>query len=159
VSLEDLRHTLSNDYRNCLVNSCRKEGCRLRIGSLGSKGRFIIDGDKYIEHHKQTGGFCDYVVFHFSANVAVGVVEMKSGRVDASDAVKQIRNGTAFTEELVKSIGQVKYYPVLLHGRGIHRIELGFLKKHKVRFQGQDFSVIVDMKGLFRNLKMRFLNK
>ena len=67
----------------------------------------MIDGDKYIDHHKHTGGFCDYVVFHLSANVAVGVVEMKSGRVDASDAVKQIRSGTAFAEKLVRSIGQV----------------------------------------------------
>ena len=148
MSLEDLRHTLSNDYQNCLVNSCRKEGCTLKIGSLGSKDRFIIDGDKYIEHHKHTGGFCDYVVFHLSANVAVGVVEMKSGRVGASDAVAQIRNGTAFTENLVKSIGQVKYYPVLLHGRGIHSIDLRNLRTQKVRFQGRNYSVIVKRCGV-----------
>ena len=157
MRLEDLQHTLSNDYQNCLVNSCRKEGCTLKIGSLGREGRFIIDGDKYIDHHKHTGGFCDYVVLHLSANVAVGVVEMKSGRVDASDAVKQIRNGTAFAEKLVRSIGQVKYYPVLLHGRGIHRVEMGFLKKHKVRFQGQDFSIIVKRCGAeFKDILKEF---
>ena len=127
MSLEDLRHTLSNDYQNCLVNSCRKEGCTLKIGSLGSKDRFIINGDKYIEHHKHTGGFCDYVVFHLSANVVVGVVEMKGRHVKASDAVRQIRSGTAFAAKLVKSfkdvkIEDVKCYPVLLH-RGMHSID------------------------------------
>ena len=89
------------------------------------------------------------MVFHLSANVAVGVIEMKSGHVNASDAVEQIRNGTAFTEKLVRSIGQVKYYPVLLHGsRRIHSIELRILRRQKVRFQGRNYPVIVKRCGV-----------
>jgi len=143
----DLHARLRQRYSSAIKTSCNKEGCKLKLDSLSSYHITIIDADKYAAVCDYKGRLCDYFLFLTDEGLIVVVVEMKSGRVDARIAVEQISNGAEESEELVRSQRVSNFYPILLSGRRKHSSEVKVLRNRKVKFQGEDYGIIMDKCG------------
>jgi len=136
-------------FAKCICTSCKEEGCELRLGSLSKHGLIIIDADKYRECHGFKERLCDYILFYLKGSSSVAVVELKGGLVKAEEARQQIKNGSKVAAQITESHKVSNFLPILLHGRGVTRLETKTLKskKAKVRFQGKDYMIIIERCG------------
>jgi hypothetical protein len=143
----NLHAELQRDFPSAIRGSCNKEGCRLKFDrSLSSYRRTIIDADDYaaICHYK--GKICDYFLFLTIPELIVAVVEMKSGRIQASDTeakhiAEQLGNGARESEKLVQSRPDSTFRPILLYGSMKSRMRV-LLAKYEVTFKGKKHKIL-----------------
>ena len=117
--------------------------------------RVIVDADLAFEAHNVSGSRCDYIVFLADSDTSAVVVpmELKSGGVDASEVAEQLQCGADFADRLVpRSNGEIRFRPVLFHGRRIHKKQLNTLNRTKVRFRGRDLTIQTGRCNRPRNL-------
>lgn len=120
----------------CLTKTCSRPGCGVSLKDAPSP-RLIIDFDKPGSPLGQRDTRCDFL-FGAEDNDESGWVaplELKSGRVDASEVLKQLRAGARVAEEIVPQNAKVNFRPVLAY-KGIPKAERTALKS-KVRFRNQ----------------------
>ena len=138
---------------NC-VESCNRDGCRVNMAGVPAD-RVIVDADKAFPAHKMGGKRCDFVLFteRDDERILVVPIELKSGKVDSSEAVKQLQGGVGFAEQVGQLPPNAVCRPVLIHGRGLHRAQLGkglhrsqikTLGRNKVVFRGYNLTVMTE---------------
>ena len=149
-ALDRIRTTVGPE--NC-VGSCSRDGCRVDMTGLPAD-RVIVDADRAFPAHALDGKRCDFVLFaeRSKAPFLVAPVELKSGDVDVSEVVKQLRSGAAFAERIAESPSDAVCQPVLLHGKGLHPAQRKTLGRDKVVFQGRKLTVKTARCGSPRNL-------
>ena len=128
---------------SCISKRCKKDGCGISLKSV-PKQRLIIDFDKPGSPLGQADKRCDYLlVANGSADRNWLVpLELKKGRVDAKQVVKQLKAGVNIAQKLIPSDIKVDLRPVVAH-RGIDKAEREELKKQrsKVSFRNLRESV------------------
>ena len=134
-------------FAKCICTSCERRRCKLGLVSLSSYSLIIIDADKYKECYNFREKLCDYILFYLEGRPITAVVELKSGVVKAGEAQKQIENGSKVAEQITGSYPVSDFLPILLHRRGVKRLDIETLKKAKVRFQGNDHMIIIERCG------------
>lgn len=137
---------------NC-VESCDRDGCRVDMAGVPAD-RVIVDADKAFPAHKMGGKRCDFVLFteRDDERILVVPIELKSGKADSSEAVKQLQGGAKFAEQVGQLPPNAVCRPVLIHGRGLHRAQLKTLGRNKVVFRGYNLTVMTARCGEPRNL-------
>ncbi|MDE0274670.1 MAG: hypothetical protein OYH76_02165 [Defluviicoccus sp.] len=116
--------------------------------------RLVVDADKAFEAHGWKSKRCDFILFLPAAGgkLVAAPIELKSGRVDVSDALEQLQEGAAFSERVAsKEIGTV-CRPILIHRHGLHSRDRKTLNRTKVLFRGVAFTVLTERCGRPRNL-------
>ena len=82
---------------------------------------------------------CDYIFIGDKDDAGwVAPLELKGGRLDATEVVEQIQAGASVADHIVPREAQTRFRPIVVHGRGIHRAELKLLQKRRVRFRNQN---------------------
>lgn len=121
---------------DCLTQRCRRPGCSVSLKGAPSP-RLIIDFDKPGSPLGQSDTRCDFLFIAEDNDESgwVAPLELKSGSVDASQAIKQLRAGARVAEEIVPQNAKVNFRPVLAC-KGIPKAERTALKS-KVRFRRQ----------------------
>ena len=123
----------------CLAGRCRKDGCRVSLENA-PQPRLIIDFDKPGSPLGRQDTRCDYLFIAEGRNGSgwVAPLELKRGRLDAGEVVKQIQAGARAAEGLVPRSEPIKFRPVAA-SRGKHKAERDNLKKKNswIRFHGR----------------------
>jgi len=140
---DDLEERLSG----CLCTSCEREGCKLRLDSLPISSLSIVDADKYKKCTRFKGKLCDFIIFYWTGGTKVAAVELKGGLVKEGQAQKQIDNGSKVAARVLGSHRVVDFFPILLHGRGLKRLQIDALQRVRVRFQGKGYMIIIERCG------------
>ena len=137
---------------NC-CKSCSRDGCRVYLHDV-PRERVIVDADKAFRAHGRQGKHCDFIVFlpGTDGRLFAAPIELKSGKVDVSDAVQQLQEGSTFAERFVTQEPEVVCRPILFHGRAIHPNERRALNRKKVVFRGVELTVKTKSCGRRRNL-------
>ena len=122
--------------------SCSRDGCRVDLNGAPSL-RVIVDADSAFRAHGVGGKRCDFILFLSGGGRALVVapIELKSGNVDASEAVDQLRAGAAFADRLSRGEDDADCQPILFHGKSIHRKQRADLARGKVNFRGRKLTV------------------
>lgn len=89
------------------------------------------------------GKRCDFILFLSGGGGALVAVpiDLKSGNVDAPEAVDQLRAGAAFAERLSQGEDDADCQPILFYGKSIHRRQRAVLAQEKVNFRGRKLTV------------------
>lgn len=138
-----------------LSDSCSRHGCRVYMNDM-PRCRVIVDSDLAFPAHNVSGGRCDYILFLITPDTDALVVvpmELKSGSVDASEAAEQLQCGADFADRFVsENNGNLRFLPVLFHGRSIHPMQRNTLNRTKIRFRGLEFTIKTERCNRPRNL-------
>jgi hypothetical protein len=87
------------------------------------------------------------MLFYLEGSTTVAVVELKGGLTKAYEAQEQIKNGSKVAEQITTSYRVSNFLPILLHRKGIGRLDIQILKKARVRFKGKNWMIIVERCG------------
>lgn len=139
AALDRIREKASDDH---CCESCSRDGCRVDLNGAPSP-RLIVDADSAFPAHGMEGKRCDFILFLSGGGrmLVAAPIELKSGNVDASEAVDQLRAGAAFADRLSQGEDEVDCRPILFHGKSIHRKQRADLARGKVNFRGRKLTV------------------
>ncbi len=126
----------------CIVHKCHRGRCSLKLNNLPENLLLIdMDHDK-APTSSQNGKKCDYVFIGDEIGEAwVAPLELKGGRLDASEAFDQLQAGASVADSILPSAAQTRFRPIVAHRRGIHRAELKRLQERRIQFRGRQFLV------------------
>ena len=134
------REHLEATCHGALSNACSKDGCSLDIGCF-QRRPLVIDADEIDRGGEGGGNMPDYYVLVTDVGSMLAVVELKSGRLDASLAAEQLRGGAREADEMLAGI-DVEFFPIVLCGKGVHAAETKVLRAQKIRFRGVSHPII-----------------
>lgn len=150
----------------CISKSCSGDGCRVYLTDVPSD-RVIVNLECEFEQRKIGTKRCDYVLFCGDAsqrNLAVVLIELKSGTFKTSTVAGQLQSGADFVTELFGKLPkemeaalrtlEVTCVPALFHGKRIDRFELRELERAKVRFLNRNAAIKRRKCGESRNLAL-----
>ena len=138
---------LVSQIRKKLPNECfakgrlRKKGCTVSLKGA-PRPSITIDMDKPQAPVKQNETKCDYIFIGGSGNVFLMPLELKKGKLDASDVVRQLQAGANIADDRIIPEGEgVQFVPVGVCGGKFHRAERDQLAQSKIRFRSQSSNV------------------
>ena len=131
-------------------DSCGRDGCRVDLTGAPRR-RLVVDADSAFPAHGEEGKRCDFILFLSGGDGALvaAPLELKSGGVDASEAVEQLQAGATFAGGFSP---RADCRPILFHGGRIHRKQRAVLMRRKVDFHGRKLTVKTARCGRPRNL-------
>jgi hypothetical protein len=99
---------------------------------------------------------CDYLFIGEEGNITwVAPIELKSGRLKATDVLEQIEGGVREVEPWLPQGISFQLVPVLVHGKAIHRNELKKLLSRKIQLRGQKKLTVLMKCGEALTTKLR----
>ena len=127
--------------QSCIVSLCRKDGCSVSLPQP-ARNRLIIDCDKPGSPFNSNDKKCDCLIFVEAQNGTDRAIpiELKSGRIRASEVIEQLQAGARVVENLIPSGTAVQLQPLLAYG-SIPKGERAALDKGLVRFRGQGIRI------------------
>ena len=119
----------------CFTKKCRKNRCSVSL-RYAPKPHLIIDMDK--APISLSARRCDYIFIEGTSNARVVALELKSGRAEASEVVKQLRGGALFVDCIIPKGAQVSFRPVVASGE-LSTAQRNELRKsrNQINFRGQ----------------------
>ena len=137
-----VRRIKQNLPDECFVTGrLRKEGCSVSLKDAPTPS-IVIDMDKPQAPGGQNETRCDYIFIGGCNNVFLMPLELKRGKLDASDVVKQLQAGADIAAaRIIPKRGQVQFLPVAACGGKFHRAEIRRLSQSKIRFKSQSSNV------------------
>ena len=133
--VERVRRAL--DSKCFIKGRLSKDGCKVVMTDAPSP-RLIVDFDKPGSPLAANATRCDYLlvaeVEH--ADDWVVVLELKRGRLDADEVIRQLRAGASATEKLIPPGEPVRFRPVVASG-STSKHERNLLKSKPVQFHGR----------------------
>ena len=105
--------------------------------------RIVLDVDLATPRNNANTNQCDFILFHIddTQNSLVGVpMELKSGNVDASEVVNQLRDGARIVDNFAPRNIAINLVLVLVHD-GIHKAQYEKLKSSTIKFRGEDIPI------------------
>lgn len=151
AALDRIREKAGDDH---CCEPCSRDGCRVDLNGA-PRPRLIVDADSAFPAHGVGGKRCDFILFLSRGGgvLTVAPIELKSGGVDASQAVDQLQAGAAFADKVSPSAARTECRPILFHGgRRIHRTQKTALAQKKVNFRGRKLTVKIARCGQSGNL-------
>ena len=138
---------LVNQIRKKLPNECFtkgklcKEGCSVSLKDAPTPS-ITIDMDKPQAPVRQNETKCDYIFIGGCDDVFLVPLELKRGKLDASDVAKQLQAGANIAAaRIIPKREQVQFLPVAVCGGKFHRVEIRRLLQSKIHFKSQSSNV------------------
>lgn len=135
--MADIVKTLSNQLPvECQATKCSGSGCSLKLNNLPPP--FILIDMDCKELKLTAGNRCDYLFISNNERQCLVVpIELKSGRLDASQVIKQLQAGSNFAASIIPDHYdvEVQFTPIVAYGGGAHSLELKKLKGQSIRFR------------------------
>lgn len=117
----------------CATRHVRESGCSVVLPAPPAAWA-AISGTKYQMQHDYNDKLCDLLfAWNRAADLAASVLEMKSGKFDVDDVVKQLQNGADIIDDLLKGLA-CNFLPILIHGP-IRTIDVRKFDKQRVKFR------------------------
>ena len=141
MSLSDKVKTNINPQCICR-NKLNKFGCNVSLKDV-SDPKLVVDFDKPGAPLGENDKRCDYLVVADSKDGSwVSVLELKKGKLDASQVVEQLRAGTRATENLIPSneaeAEAVRFRPVVFcRGGSKHEMKKLKVRSNSIAFHKQ----------------------
>ena len=128
--------------QSCVVNRCQKDQCGVSLPLVPACKRLIIDCDKPGSPFNSNDKKCDCLIFEEAQNGTVRAIpiELKSGRIRASEVIEQLQAGARVVGNLIPPGTAVQLQPLLAYG-SIPKGERAALDKGLVRFRGQGIRI------------------
>ena len=148
---EKIRQRVGN---NEATSPYTKEGCRVSMANIPSE-RVVLDVDRAFPTDRADTNQCDFILCYIQSpqNSLTGVpMELKSGNVDASEAVAQLQEGARIIDRYTPNDIEMHLIPVLVHGGSIHRNQRNRLRTSRIRFRGEEFPINTARCGYEGNL-------
>ena len=115
------------------------------------KERLILDLEKFAVACGFTGSRCDYVLFVElrERKVLCVLIELKNGRVGASQVRRQLQGGA----DLIKRYCQLQMSccALLIHNSGVSKVDQRKMAKDRIKFEGS-VAIIRSLCGTNRNI-------
>ena len=148
--LDGIRADIGAEY---CCRSCSRDGCQALLDDV-PRERIVVDVERVFEAQGRQGKRCDFVVFLVGnrGELLIAPIELKSGRVDVSDALEQLQEGATFTEQFASKASGAVCRPILIHRHGLHSKDRKILNRTKVLFHGVGLTVLTERCGRPRNL-------
>ncbi len=124
----------------CVKSPLSKDGCDIKMTGVPTP-KLIIDFDKCGSPLPSDQTRCDYFLIAEDQKNQfnwVALLELKSGRLNSSKVIKQLRAGAVFVEKVVPNNETIKFVPIVVSS-GIHKIERRKLKEksNAIKLHGQ----------------------
>lgn len=127
----------------CAVGRCR-EGKKCHIVLPKDGGVLCLSGTRLQRHHKELTDrrLCDCIVVwqHAGSRIAASI-ELKSRSLSVSEVIEQLQAGSDLVESECE--GVEGYAAILASRGGLRSVDIDNLRRQKVRFRGQDVSVLL----------------
>ena len=120
----------------CFAKKLKKEGCSVSLKDAPVPS-ITIDMDKRQAPVGQNEAKCDYIFIGGSGNVFLVPLELKKGKLDASQIVKQLQAGANIAARIIPRGERVQFRPVGVCGGKIHPDQRRQLLQSEIRFNGQ----------------------
>lgn len=122
----------------CLVSKCRKKGCSLTMKGL-PQPHILIDLDHATAPAGDQGDKkCDYIfIGDIDDGAWVAPLELKRGKLNASEVVPQLQAGARVAERLVPRDAETRFRPIAVYGGELHAEEYSRLRGNRIRFFNQ----------------------
>ena len=133
--LENIKENVGADN---LCDSCEENDCKASLEGV-PQSRVLVGANKAFEAHQVTGNRCDCILFFMDSvddSLFAVPIELKSGKVDASEVFEQLQQGANFADRFAPRNRDSICRPILIHGPGIHKSQQKKLNRNKVRFRG-----------------------
>ena len=128
---------------SCLTTHCNKDKCRIDLADTPSV-RIIVDMDCNVLSIPAAEKRCDYLFVGEDHKATwVAPIELKSGRLSASEVVEQLEGGARMANSWLPQGASFQFAPVLAHGKTIHRNDLKTLRAKKLQLRGQRKGIAV----------------
>ena len=156
--MNEILKTIQNKVGEAnLSDSCSRHGCNVSLEGVPHP-RVIVNADAPslapVEQDRMKR--CDYILFFMNAEdntLVIAPMELKSGGVDASEAVLQLTWGVGFAASVApEAPTSVRCQSLLFHGRRIHKSQNRKLNLAKLRFRGVELTIITEHCDDRRNL-------
>ncbi len=135
-SLNCVRHRFGHAVRK----RCAESGCELKLDGLGN--HIVLKGELLFRDRKMP----DCMVFKTNGRVIIGVVELKSGTVHASEIVRKLTNGTRAALRILKecfdSRTSYTFYHVVLSQRIQRSSEYVKITRGKVKIGKKHYDIL-----------------
>ena len=141
------------------AKSYTRQGCKVSLAKLKSKpaNRVVLDVDVAFSTDKAKTSQCDFILFHIDdeQNCLIGVpMELKSGSVNASEAVAQLQEGARIADNCTPKGTEINLIPVLIYGRRMHTTQRNKLRTARIKFRGEEFPINTTRCGKKENLAL-----
>ena len=121
--------------KNCISTRCQAKGCSANVGDAPTPF-VLVDMDCRTLSLNQSSSRCDFIFVTDSGDL-VAALELKRGKVEASQVVRQLQAGADFADSVVPKRSVVRFVPIAVYGGKAHRGELTKLgrKQSQIRFR------------------------
>ena len=123
----------------CIVRRCGARGCSVSMTGA-PRPNVLVNMDCRELPIGRGDTRCDFVFVSDDGDWVVAL-ELKRGRLDASEIVGQLQAGAKFAEGIVPEDASVQFLPVAVHGGKTHKIEREQIRRAKIRFRNKQFNV------------------
>ena len=139
----------------CHATRCNKDGCQIDLKGAPTT-RLLVDMDCTALEIPNRENRCDYFfVGEDRSTTWVVPIELKSGRLKATQVLDQLEGGVRAVEPWLPQGITFQLVPVLAHGKAIHRIELKKLHSAKIQLRGQPRQIEIIRCGEALKQKLR----
>lgn len=123
--------------QSCIVNRCNRDGCSVSLPG-NSRNRVVVDCDGEGSPFGANQAKCDYLLFEEtdSGTGRAVPIELKSGGIKASDAIRELQAGAAMVENLIPPRTGLRFLPLIASGN-VPKGEKAAIKKVRIRFRGK----------------------
>ena len=102
----------------------------------------LVDLDKPGKHVNVRATRCEYLFIGEQDDAAwLALLELKSGRADASTFKKQLQAGAKIADRILPADAIVILRPLAVHGRELRPVETHKLTKSQIRFRGKKANI------------------
>ena len=130
---------IKNIHTNAIISRCYEMGCRLKLNGLNNY--IILKGEKMCIDRK----ICDCIIFISENYITVGIVELKSKTVHASEIVEKLTNGLKIALNILNECNGNcilnEFYLIVLH-KSIHISEYQKIIRSRIELEGKKYNII-----------------
>ena len=123
----------------CHATRCRDGGCSLSLKDV-PEPNVLISLEHLASPVNINQAHCDYLFVggkDDNDGPWVAPIELTASKKGASEFQRQLQGGANIADNLLPQKIRVRFRPIAVHDGGLHRAEVGKLRKNKVRFRGK----------------------
>lgn len=136
---------IKNNYTNAIIPRCYKMGCHLGLNGLNNY--VILKGERICTDRK----ICDCIIFTSDNYIIIGIVELKSKTVYASEIIEKLANGIKTALDILEegndNCMKFEFYPIVLY-KSLHPAEYKVITSRKIKVKGKRYNIIPKKCGI-----------
>lgn len=124
--------------RKCRVHYCDRDCCSISLDTAPDN-ILLVDMDCSALGIRRDKSKCNYLaIVEEKGSIWVAPIELKSGRVKAVKAIRQLQAGASFLEQIIPERSLFELVPIVAYGRNIHPVDLQELRETTISLHDQE---------------------